>query len=123
MIRFEFPLKIRTHNELKRWWSNPRPHVGRALYRKYIELLRILFMANNPSYCCKGRPRTKKVVRILYYTKKLQDPDNFSGSLKPILDVMVRLELLTDDSPQYLKLVEKQVSDYGKAYSLIIEIS
>ena len=38
------------------------------------------------------------------YGKKALDPDNLIGSLKPVIDALVWLEVLVDDTEQYLTI-------------------
>jgi len=113
--------KMKTHNELKRMWSNPRPHVGRALYRAYRDLLKIAIRDQLPkSYAA---VQVKRTVVVVYFTKRLQDKDNFMASLKPLLDTLVELDLIRDDSPKWIKLIAEQEIDSGKAYRADIEIT
>lgn len=121
-MKFAIKEKMKTHNELKRIWSNPRPHVGRALYRHYKEKLFVLLSSGRQGGIL-YEEKVKRTVTILYYTKRLQDSDNFIASLKPLLDVMVDMEILVDDSPKWIKLIAEQEIDSGKAYRIEIEVS
>jgi len=54
----------------------------------------------------------KRNVRIISYRKKISDPDNFIGGLKPLIDSLVSNHLLVDDSNKFLILDEpKQERD------------
>jgi Holliday junction resolvase RusA-like endonuclease len=110
-------MKMATHNELKRWWSNPRPHVGRALYRKYQAEITARFPA------VVDRVKGRKKVSIIYYTRRMQDADNFLASLKPLLDVMVTLGIIEDDSPSHIDLDAYQDVTSGRAYLVEIKVT
>lgn len=124
MLRVEFDKKLFTNNEMKRWYNGPR-NKGWAIYRSYKNQLEKLIqrgVVEGRIMPGMGRPRVKKVVKVLYITKKLQDKDNLYASLKPLMDALVDLECIKDDSPQWCKLVADQRSDYKQAYKVIIEI-
>jgi len=53
----------------------------------------------------------KKKVKIISYRKKLIDPDNFTGGLKPCVDALKYSRLIFDDSPEYLELETEQKID------------
>ncbi len=59
--------------------------------------------ANNPKYKTEFGERRR--VTIISYRKHLCDPDNFIGGLKILLDSLIELDLICDDSPKYLELV------------------
>lgn len=48
--------------------------------------------------------KKKRVVVITLYRKKLQDPDNLVGSVKPLVDALKKAWLIYDDSPEWLTL-------------------
>jgi uncharacterized protein (UPF0212 family) len=52
----------------------------------------------------------------------LQDEDNFNGCLKPLLDAMVEMAVIQDDSPEHITLIAKQVVDRNLAYLVEIEL-
>jgi hypothetical protein len=124
MLRVEFDKKLFTNNEMKRWYNGPR-NKGWAIYRSYKNQLEELIRYSVVEGVIRpglGKPRVKRLVQVLYITKKLQDKDNFYASLKPLMDALVDLDCIKDDSPQWCKLVADQRSDYGSAYRVIIEI-
>lgn len=49
-------------------------------------------------------PGDRKKLMIVSYRKKLLDPDNFIGGLKLLIDSLVDIHLLYDDSLEYLEL-------------------
>lgn len=125
MVRIEFDKKMFTNNDLKRWANSPRGK-GWAIYAAWKKQLTELMksgVTDGAIVMGLGRPRVKKLVNVLYVTKKLQDKDNLYASMKPLMDALVDLELIKDDSPQWCQLVVRQRSDYERAYKVIIEIA
>ncbi len=53
----------------------------------------------------------KRKVRIISYRKRIMDPDNFVGGLKPLIDALVLNHLLVDDSNKFMILEPKQERD------------
>jgi hypothetical protein len=124
MLRVEFDRKLFTNNEMKRWYNGPR-NKGWAIYRSYKDTLEKDIkngVVQGRVLLGLGKPRVKKGVKVLYITKKLQDKDNFYASLKPLMDALVDLDCIKDDSPEWCQLIAEQRSDYGKAYKVIIEV-
>lgn len=80
---------LRTH------WSERRNQGNRWM--------RLLLEANCPLVPFQCRREQKARVTVRVYRKKLQDEDNFRGSLKPIFDAMKKLGLIVDDSRQWLE--------------------
>ena len=70
--------------------------------------------------CLYEDPPARARVNITQHRKRLLDTDNLYSSLKPVLDALIRNQLIRDDSPQSCVLEAKQV----KASSLrtVIEI-
>ncbi|MGW8179453.1 MAG: hypothetical protein ACWGQW_11945 [bacterium] len=71
-----------------------------------------------------GLPRLGEVqgkcrVTITLHRKKLQDPDNAVGSVKPVLDALKRNGWLVDDSPEYLELIVRE--EKSKEQRTVIE--
>lgn len=62
--------------------------------------------ANDPKY--KAEPGERRRVTIISYRKQICDPDNFGGGLKLILDSLIELDLICDDSPKYMELIALQ---------------
>lgn len=126
MLRVEFDRKLFTHNEMKRWYNAPR-NKGWAIYRSYKDALEKdiktgITSESGAILLGLGAPRVKKTVKVLYITKRLQDKDNFYASLKPLMDALVDLEIIKDDSPMWCKLVADQRSDSANAYKVVIEV-
>src|SRR3990167_4253756 len=48
------------------------------------------------------RPRVR--VEVTVFRKRPLDPDNLTGSLKPVLDGMKNLGLIVDDSKEWIEL-------------------
>jgi len=126
MLRVEFDRKLFTHNEMKRWYNGPRNR-GWAVYAGYKKALEKYIKngicdSSQAIILGLGPPRVKKTVKVLYITKRLQDEDNFYASLKPLLDALVDLEVIKDDSADWCKLIANQRSDWDEAYKVIIEV-
>lgn len=49
-------------------------------------------------------------VTITVYRAKLQDPDNATGSVKPLVDALNRLGWMVDDSVKWLELEVSEVA-------------
>jgi len=120
-VKFIFYRKLETNNTLKRWHNNPTGK-GWAIYKAYKERLKAEVFASNPRVCNRGTQQ-RKHVHITYYTKKLQDKDNFYGSLKPLLDVLVFLQIIKSDSEEDIELEAHQEVDRGRAYTVIVDVS
>ncbi len=50
----------------------------------------------------------RKKLMIISYRKKLLDQDNFVGGLKLLIDGLVNMHLICDDSPIYSELQEQE---------------
>jgi hypothetical protein len=89
-----------------------RQHWARRKRQK-DDLELVLRAAINSS---ESRPiRFKGKVRIEYqrsYFTRPMDPDNLTASIKPLQDVLVRLGIIEDDSPEH---VELNASQYPRA--------
>lgn len=68
-----------------------------------------------------GGPARVRYVRT--YARGPLDPDNLAASAKPILDALVRLGVLVDDSPAYLDLVPEQEPRGRAGPRYVLEIS
>jgi len=55
-----------------------------------------------------GEVQGKHRVTITMYRKRLQDPDNATASVKPVLDALVAWGWLVDDSNEYVDLTVKE---------------
>lgn len=65
-------------------------------------------------------------ARVAYsrtYARAPLDPDNLAASAKPILDALVRLGVLVDDSPAYLELAPEQERRGRGGPRYVLEIS
>lgn len=114
MTKFTIPIKLETNNALLRMhW---------AKRRRYQRGIKEQIWTTIPFRCNNGAPRSKKIVKILYLTKRRQDPDNFVASLKFLIDAMVELELLKDDSPECMALHAEQRKAPKEAYQVRVEI-
>lgn len=58
-----------------------------------------------------AKDKEKRRVEIYSYRKQLLDPDNLYGSVKLLLDAMIDMKLIYDDSLEYLSLSVYQEID------------
>ena len=49
------------------------------------------------------KPAGRRIVVITSYRRKICDDDNLRIGCKPLIDVLVKHNLLRDDAPQYMK--------------------
>jgi len=75
---------------------------------KLIEIFTNAFWAQGNKYDPNLYLRDKKCVEITSFRKSLLDHDNFSGGLKPLLDVIKSCGLIYDDSPNWIELQTRQ---------------
>ena len=67
------------------------------------------------------RPRVR--VEVTVFRKRPLDPDNLTGSLKPVLDGMKNLGLIVDDSKEWIELgPTKQERARGMREATVIEL-
>jgi len=67
-----------------------------------------------------GQALRKKEVTVISIRKKLMDPDNFIGGLKPLLDALKENKLIVDDSPEWIDLEGFQEIDIKNPRTEII---
>lgn len=90
------PSLNRTHGS---HWSHYRK-VQKA-WREEVWAAAINAKCGKPQY-----PRSS--LTIERYGKRLLDPDNFTGGLKPICDALKLAGLILDDSPKHITLTATQ---------------
>jgi hypothetical protein len=89
-------------NELKRKYRNP--HVYARLRDLWHQA--ILCMTHPPerdAYRLMAKHRQMQ-VQVTIHNAREYDPDNLVGCQKPLLDALVMMKLIHDDSRQWLKL-------------------
>jgi len=60
-------------------------------------------------------------LRIMLFTKRLMDPDNLTGAMKPVIDGLRDLGWLFDDDAAHLSLVVMQYRErFGADYGVLI---
>lgn len=59
----------------------------------------------------RAKEKEKRKVKIVSYRKRRMDPDNFTGGLKPLIDALVKRQLIWDDHVKYLELETEQRLD------------
>ena len=114
MIKFEIPVKLVNNNEyIRMHWTKRKIYHGLIKDEIYCAV---------PFKCNNGKPRAKKRVSVLYITKarKPYDKDNLYGMCKPLVDRLRELELIRDDSPEYLDLYVNYKR--GSEYKVKVEI-
>ena len=127
MIRFEIPRVPPSPNELRRKYRNPHA------YKRLREIWELEVFVNAPKGLPKARPpgpvrrfippEGKQVVRIHQRRKRLFDLDNMLyGSMKPVLDALVNVGLILDDSTQHIDLKATQGKCGRLRPSTVIEI-
>jgi hypothetical protein len=100
-VRIEVPGVPPSHNVLRRKYRNHHAYARlrekwrRDLWYSATPLLRARLL---------GVGAQKKIVKILISHKRYFDVDNAYAACKPILDAMVGLGWLKDDSPEWLEL-------------------
>lgn len=101
MIKLVLEQITPSNNKLLRMHYRER----RRLKESYMWELLVAMNENNvtPDEVVAG---DRKKLMIISYRKKLLDPDNFIGGLKLLIDGLVDMRLIHDDSPEYLELQE-----------------
>lgn len=95
---------------------------GRKRLASKLELM--LLAALSAGQIQVERPKGK--VRVTYvrsYRANAMDEDNLAASLKPVLDALVRIGVLVDDSPERLEIacLQRKRGDQGQHFQLRIE--
>lgn len=92
--------------ESQNLFSNRRGHGAQFAYKNYKEswLKQIKFANLNPKSLDKFRKeKRRKTVIIFSFRANFLDNGNLIGGCKPILDVLVDLGVLVDDSLEWLE--------------------
>jgi len=93
-------------------WSNTRMHYNkRSLWNEaWKEAVRSAYLRQ---FLAPGKTKAVRLeqamVIITLYKFKLFDHDGAYSSIKPVLDGLVRLEIIKDDSPKYIDLEVNQI--------------
>ena len=74
--------------------------------------------AHNPKYKVNGPE--KRAVRFMSFRKELLDFDNLVAGFKCLVDALVDLELLFDDSPKYADISYFQKRDRDNPHTEIL---
>lgn len=99
MIELAVSKKIESLNK----WQRLHWTMRRKEKQKWIHEL---WAANNGKHG-DGKQVKRKVV-IYSYRTKLLDHDNLVGGAKPLIDALVHLKLIYDDSPEWVEVDYKQ---------------
>ncbi len=113
LCKIILPIVTMSNNELIRMHFRTRMKMKETYQWELV-----VVGANDPKY--KAEFGERRRVTIISYRKQLCDPDNFVGGLKILLDSLIELDLICDDSPKYLELVALQ--EMKKPYQTVITI-
>jgi Holliday junction resolvase RusA-like endonuclease len=95
-------------NELRRKYRTY--HAYRQLRKQWQhDLFYSLCLRHRNELMDHARKAGQMCVAITIYHTKEFDPDNLPGACKPILDALVNLQYLADDSPSKLQFSVSQV--------------
>lgn len=112
-ITITLPLKLMTRNEYdKKHWGK----INR--YKEELGTMLIYYLGRKKGAWCPALDH--RWVEIHVTARRLQDPDNAVGSLKPLLDAMTHVGLIRDDSSKYITLTTSQ--EQGPAYRVEITV-
>ena len=96
MIKLELPLITPSNNKLLRThWA-----VRRKLKVYYMDEIVTAMIDGGFTDYAEG----KRTCEVTSHRKRLLDPDNLTGGIKMLLDALVELKLLKDDSPKWCDL-------------------
>lgn len=113
LCRIILPLVTMSNNELLRM------HFRTRMKMKLTYLWELTAVgANDPKYKVEFGERRR--ITVISYRKQLCDPDNFYGGLKLLIDSLLEMDLICDDSPKYMELVALQ--EVKKPYQTEITI-
>jgi hypothetical protein len=94
-------------NELKREYRNPHAYARlREGWRHDIHVL--LGIRNTKLIKAHVDMHHRCELLIISYRRRVLDKDNLYGGVKPIVDAIRDLDLIVDDSPQWLDLTVDQ---------------
>jgi len=120
MIRLLIPIALPSQNRYlgRGFW---RLHQDKKKFQDAIGEAFIIEKANGRIPIAYLAPCTvKRTIGIMTYRKRLIDDDNLS--IKALLDALVRLELLKDDSPKWLNTQYVSQVSIGKKGKELTEI-
>ena len=113
ICKITLPIVTMSNNELIRMHFRTRMKMKETYMWELIAV-----GANDPKYKVEFGERRR--VTIISYRKQLCDADNFTGGLKLLIDSLLELDLICDDSPKYMELVALQ--EIKKPYQTEITI-
>ena len=99
----EIPKKIKSNNILMRSHWN----VKRIDKKEYALLIRNQMRLKKVKKC----EQKKYTLLIISMRKRLLDLDNLIGGCKQLIDACVEEQLIFDDSPEYVDLKFKQITN------------
>jgi hypothetical protein len=98
----DLPVATPSLNELMAWKHHPSMRRWRyARHRSFLERLLAKALDGSPLLQA-GEPRKVRVT-VVRYSAGVLDDANLRGGCKPLLDVLVDLGVLHDDSPRWVE--------------------
>ena len=95
-----------TNNQLLRLHWRDRSRLNKTWYWLIKESL-----MNNDFDPKSIKFEDKRTVKIVVYRKQISDIDNLYGGIKPVVDSLVKNDLLIDDGPKYCNLISEVCVD------------
>jgi hypothetical protein len=88
-------------------------------HKNWVFLIALKVIGNKPD-----KPLNKAKIKITRYCKKYMDFDGYVGSLKPVIDALVRNDLLIDDNWNVLSdwTIDQKIVSKGQELGLEIEL-
>jgi len=100
MVDLKMPAEMVTDTQLKSGNIFLRMHwAARARYKE-TWMAAVGFHWHRQS----KKPDVRRMVTIVSHRRKILDDDNLRTGCKPLVDVLVELNLLRDDSPEWVKV-------------------
>ncbi len=118
-LRLDMPRKLWSANKryAAHWAVRARDH---KLWKVQIALAAAKFGMWLP---LKDKPAVPRLVTITSYRTLLLDYDNLASGAKGLLDAIVALNLLHDDSPEWVETIYRQEKCKRGQEHTVIEIS
>jgi Holliday junction resolvase RusA-like endonuclease len=122
MVEIIIPGVLPSANRLRREFRSPFAY--KKLRERLVHDLAYALPGAREKNLLISENKGKKVrVEVVLYHAARFDPDNAVAALKPLLDAMVTLGYLHDDSAEWLQLSVEQVKSARKHTRTVIKIS
>lgn len=120
----EIPGTPPSPNELRRKYRSPFAYKQLRQQFEHDLAYGISGGAQQKNLLIKESANRRMTVEVTLYHARFYDTDNAVGALKPVLDALVRVHYLKDDSPQWLNLLPvSQIKCAGKHARTVIKIT